>query len=75
MGTVKKANRKIWDIFRETQSNEAKISGNMGFFLGMSPKNSRRYPRFLGGPHGSAQTVLLRTVTPRVTRSILNSPS
>ena len=40
------ANRETWEIFRKTQSNEVKISGNFRFFRDVSPKNLGRYFRF-----------------------------
>lgn len=54
-----------WEIFWETQRNNLVKVSDVWYILGMPPKNSEQYCRFLGGDlftPGSAQTVFVTAV-------------
>ena len=61
-------NRETLEIFPETRSNEVKISGSLRFFGNVSQKFGTVFQIFgmTFSTHGSAQTALVRAVTPRI---------
>ena len=64
----------IGRLFRETQSNEAKMSGILRFWINVS----ERYSRFSGGlsfRHGIAQIVFVKAVTPPPPRKLIQRGS